>query len=86
MDSKLVNRLDLDAFTEVTNKISKDYNVSEEEAEGYIMALGPKKLKKMGILEGTGWRDGYTKQSIQKRKEGRRKKNKEAKKAKRKNR
>ena len=27
----------------------------------YLLSLGPKKLYKMGMLEGAGWRRGYTK-------------------------
>lgn len=87
MDNKIVDRLDLEEFTNVTNMVAKHYNISEEEAEEYVMSFGPKKLKRMGVLEADkGWRDGYTKQTIEKRKETRRKKNKMARKARRANR
>lgn len=87
MNQKLVNRLSLDEFTKLTDKVAKHYNISDEEAEKYVLSLGPQKLKNMGVLENNhGWRDGFTKQTIEKRKAHKRKKNKMAKKSRRANR
>lgn len=87
MDEKLTNRLDLDEFTKITNKVAKQYNISDEEAEEYVMSLGPKSLSRMGVLDGRhGWRDGYTKASVGKKKAHRRKKNKMARQSRRANR
>jgi len=87
MNNKLVNRLDLNEFTKLVDNVKKQYNISDEEAEKYVISLGPKKLKKLNTFEDpNGWRAGYTKPTVMKKKLNNKKKNKEARKARRKNR
>ena len=51
------------------------------------MSWGPKRLKAYNLLTaGESWRDGHTKQKLEKRVKNRRKKNKQARKARRANR
>lgn len=84
---KLLNKIDLNEFTKLTNQIAKTYNISEEEAEEYAIKLGPKKLKQLNTFEDpNGWRAGYTKKTMGKRKSENRKKNKLARKARKGNR
>jgi len=83
MDQKLLNNINYDKFVETTDTIKKNYNISEQEAEEYLISLGPKKLTKLGVLDNSfSWRDGYTKKSVDKRVKERRKKNKMAQKSK----
>lgn len=87
MDSKLMEKIDLEEFQGATKAVAEHYNISEEEAEKYIMTWGPKALKRTGILDaGSSWREGYTKPTMEKRKSQRRKKNKMARKARKANR
>lgn len=52
----------------------------------YILSLPPKKIFKMGLaVDPDGWRAGYTKPTLEKRKQERRKKNKSARTARREN-
>lgn len=41
----------------------------------YLLLLGPKKQFKLGITNGVGWREGFTKSPLEIRKAKRRKKN-----------
>ncbi|MFW6014994.1 MAG: hypothetical protein ACOCRK_00995 [bacterium] len=85
MNNKILDKIDLDAFTEKSDMIKKTYNISDEEAGQYLLSFGPKRLSKIGVLEDRfGWREGFTKKSLMKRKENRRKKNKETRKMKQK--
>lgn len=87
MNNKLIDKIDLDEFEKATKAVKEHYNISEEEAEQYIMQWGPKDMKRVGLLDPeSSWREGFTKKSLQRRVENRRKKNKQAKKARRKNR
>lgn len=87
MNKKIVDKVDEDGFIEAIDKVSKKYNISDEEAGQYLLSLGPKKLTKMGLMENAkSWRVGYTKPDISSRKAKNRKKNKMSKEAKRKNR
>lgn len=87
MNNKLINKLDLDGFSELTKKIVEQYNITEEEAEEYALKLGPKKLRSLGALEtSSGWRENFTKPTLEKRKQNNRKKNKQARKARKLNR
>lgn len=87
MDNKIVERADENNFLEAIEKVSKDYNISEEDAGQYLMSLGPKKLTQMGLMSnGRSWREGYTKPDIQTKKNKNKKKNKMAKKARKANR
>lgn len=43
--------------------------------------IGPKRLFKLGYMEGDGWREGFTKPSLDGRKAARRAKNKKARKS-----
>lgn len=87
MNNKLIDKIDLDEFQGATKAVAEHYNISEEEAEQYIMSWGPKKLKRTGILDAAAsWREGYTKPTIEKRKSQRRKKNKVARKSRKANR
>lgn len=46
----------------------------------YILSLGPKRIFEMGLsVDNKGWRDGYTKKTLQQRTDERRKKKKAAK-------
>lgn len=75
--SNIIDKIDYDAFEKATKKIKERYNISEPEAEKYLMSLGPKALKNMRIFSNIHeWREGHTKQTIVKRKSERRKKNK----------
>lgn len=77
MSNKIVNKLDLDGFSELTRKIIDQYNVTEEEAEEYALKLGPKKLRSLGALENSyEWRENFTKSPIKKKRKHNRKKNK----------
>ena len=85
--NKLLGKIDLDTFIKKTENIKKTHNLSEEDAEKFLMDLGPKKLKSIGCLENDiSWRAGYTKPTIAKRRSTNRKKNKLARIARRKNR
>lgn len=53
-DEKLLNRIDPEAFAQVSKKIAEVYNISEEEADDYLMKFGPKKMRRMGILSDPG--------------------------------
>ena len=65
----IMDKLDLNAFTEFSNSVAKKYNISEEEADDFVLKLGPKKLKRLGIFEASqGWREDLTKSSVEKRK------------------
>ena len=87
MNKKIVDRVDENNFLEAIDKVSKEYNISDEEAGQYLFSLGPKKLTRMGLMENRkSWREGYTKQDISSRKAKNRKKNKMSKESKRKNR
>lgn len=87
MDNRLLGKIDLDEFHEAIKAVAEHYNISEEEAENYIMKWGPKALKRIGILDaGSSWREGYTKPTVEKRKSQRRKKDKIVRKAKKANR
>lgn len=87
MDNRLINKIDLDEFQKATKSVKEHYNISEEEAEQYIMKQGPKMLKRAGLLDNTeSWKAGYTKPPTSKKINERRKKNKQARKSRRKNR
>ncbi len=84
---KLLNKIDLNEFIKLTNSIAKQYNISEEEAEEYALKLGPKKLKALNAFEDpNGWRAGFTKKTIGKRKSENNKKKKMAKESRKRNR
>lgn len=87
MDSNLINKIDLDEFQKATKAVKEHYNITEEEAEQYIMQWGPKAMKRVGLLEkGESWKAGYTKPPTSKKVNERRKKNKQARKSRKKNR
>ena len=87
MNSRTMEKIDLDEFQGAVKAVMNKYNTTEEEAEKYIMSWGPKRLKQYGIFEsGESWREGHTKQTVEKRKNQRRKKNKMARKTRKSNR
>lgn len=67
--------------------IKNKYAYESEQSIQKILALSPEKMFKLGFSHDVnGWRTGYTKSTIEKRTEQRRKQNKAAKKQRRKNR
>ena len=87
MNKKLLEKIDVDVFTKKADQVAKKYNLSDEEAEQYLLNLGPKKMINLGLFDqNVSWRAGYTKPTIEKRKVNNRKKNKNARKSRRKNR
>jgi len=85
--SNLMEKIDLEKLQEVTKSVMSHYNITEEEAEQYIMKWGPKRMKKMGVLDNSeSWKAGFTKQPTEKKIKERRKKNKQAKKSRKNNR
>jgi hypothetical protein len=71
-----MDRIDKDSFKRLVEFMSTNKNVSKEEAENIISGFGPKRLNKHGLLVDDGWRAGYTKQTIEKRKNKNRSKEK----------
>ena len=87
MNKNVLDKIDLEEFQGAVKAVMEKFNTTEEEAEKYIMSWGPKRLKAYNLLTaGESWRDGHTKQKLEKRVKNRRKKNKQARKARRANR
>lgn len=73
----ITNRINTRKFEQRVKEIAESQGASEVDVEEFLLNLGPKQLYKMGLLEGEGWKEGYTKKSIKKKKaERKRKKNK----------
>ena len=68
--------IDKGALDRLVDFMSTNRNISKEEAEERIKKYGPKRLQRHGVLSGVGWREGYTKKSLDKRTDERRKKEK----------
>ena len=82
-----MKKIDENNFKEVVEKVRGKYNIGEEEAIKYIFSLGPKKMSRMELFEEVkSWRAGYTKPTIEARKANNRKKEKNRRKASRRNR
>lgn len=76
-------QLDKNLFKKAVDRYIDKYGATEEEAIKVLKGKGPSFLFSVGCLLSSGWRAGYTKQTLEKRTENRRIKNKRAAKARR---
>lgn len=72
----ITDKIDSKKFEQKVKEISETQETSEVDVEEFLLNLGPKKLYKMGLLEGEGWKEGYTKKSLKKKKAERKRKKK----------
>lgn len=72
----ITDKIDIDKYENKVKEIMNNHNISRSQAEDIILKAGPKKLYKAGMLNTEGWKVGFTKPSLEKRKKQRRKKNK----------
>lgn len=69
-------KINQEALYRKAEQMSENFGIPFEVAREKLMNLSPKKLHNSGITEEEGWRPGYTKKSLEKRKRERRKKRK----------
>lgn len=72
-------KINQEALYRKAGQISENFGISFEIAKERLLNLSPQKLHRSGIVEDEGWRPGYTKKSLEKRKRERRKKRKKGK-------
>jgi len=71
-DKLLVSKMDPEKFEQQMQKLREAYpDVEEEKLEEMIMSIGPKRMSKARLLETDGWREGYTKKTLDKKREER---------------
>lgn len=75
MSSNLLNsKLDSQKVTKYIKELKKEYpNASDDELWNFLTDAGPQALYKAGLLKTDGWREGYTKKTLSRRKAERRK-------------
>lgn len=69
-------KINKERLEKVIDFISTAHKISKEEAAKRVQNMGPKQLNKFEVLETGGWRPGFTRETLEKRKQRRRNKEK----------
>lgn len=69
-------KINKEKLEKVIEFVSTAHKISKEKAAERVQNMGPKQLNRFEVLEAGGWRPGFTKETLEKRTQRRRNKEK----------